>query len=181
MDRQPTLEGEKVLLRPLAADDWDATFTIASDPAVWEQHPIHDRWREDVFADFFADALAKGGALAVIDRAKGTIIGSTRFQDHDPEEGGSVEIGYTFLSPRYWGKGFNREMKRLMLAHAFQFVARVDFKVGETNYRSRIALENIGATRTTRTDLGQYQGKRVLHVIYAITAEEFLAGSLASG
>jgi RimJ/RimL family protein N-acetyltransferase len=181
MDRQPTLEGERVLLRPLKPEDWDALYGIARDPAVWEQHPMHDRWREDVFRAFFEDALAKGGALAAIDRAKGAIIGSSRFQDYDPEEGGSVEIGWTFLAPRCWGKGYNPEMKRLMLAHAFRHVNIVRFRVGDTNWRSRIALEKIGAVRTRETELDLYLGKRVLHLVYAISAEQFPAGPLDSG
>lgn len=181
MDRQPTLEGERVLLRPLRPEDWAALYDVARDPAVWEQHPMHDRWREDVFRAFFDDALAKGGALAAIDRAKDTIIGSSRFQDHDREEGGSVEIGWTFLSPRYWGKGYNAEMKQLMLAHAFRHVGTVRFRVGDTNWRSRIALEKIGARRTRETELDRYHGKRVLHLVYAITAEEFATGPLGGG
>lgn len=186
MDRQPVLEGERLLLRPLAPDDWDALFAIAADPAVWEQHPMHDRWREEVFRTFFDDALAKGGALAAIDRRDGSVVGTSRFQtllapEDDPEEQHSVEIGWTFLAPRLWGKGINREMKRLMLEHAFRFVERVDFRVGETNWRSRIAMENIGAERTRRTDLSSYEGKRALHVIYAITRESFAGGPLMSG
>ena len=140
---------------------------------------MHDRWREDVFREFFEDALAKEGALAVMDNAKDRIIGSSRFQAYDAEEGGSVEIGWTFLDPAYWGKGHNHEMKRAMLTHAFQFVARVDFRVGETNYRSRLALENIGAEQTRRTELMRYDGKRVLHIVYEITRESFAAGPLA--
>lgn len=180
LDRQPTLEGERVRLRPLEESDWDALFAIARDPGVWEQHPMHDRWREDVFRAFFDDALAKGGALAVIDTRLGDVIGSTRFQAYDPEDGGSVEIGWTFLARKFWGKGINPEMKRLMLQHVFQSVERVDFRVGETNYRSRIALENIGAERTDRTELSRYDGKRVLHLVYAITWEGFESGPLAA-
>ncbi len=141
---------------------------------------MHDRWREDVFREFFDDALAKGGALAVIDRAKDRIIGSSRFQAYDEEGGGSVEIGWTFLDPAYWGKGHNHEMKSAMLAHAFKFVARVDFRVGETNYRSRQALENIGAERTSRSELMRYDGKRVLHIVYEITRDGFATGLLCS-
>ena len=182
MDRQPTLQGERLLLRPLTADDWSALYGVARDPQVWEQHPIHDRWDEQVFRAFFEDALAKGGALAVVDTrandGEGAVIGSSRFQAYDPEDGGSVEIGWTFLAPRYWGKGVNREMKRLMLEHAFRYVERVDFRVGETNYRSRIALENIGAVRTRRTELDQYRGKRVLHIYYEIAKDEFATGPL---
>ena len=180
MDRQPVLEGERLLLRPLEPSDWEALYAIASDPQVWEQHPMHDRWREDVFRAFFDDALAKGGALAVIDKSSDAIIGSSRFQQYEPEDGGSVEIGWTFLAPRYWGKGINHEMKRLMLAHAFQFVEWVDFRVGETNWRSRQALENIGAERTRRTELSRYDGKRVIHIVYEITRNSFATGPLAS-
>jgi hypothetical protein len=56
-DVQPHLIGEFVELRPLRADDWDALFAVASDPLIWEQHPSHDRWREDVFRQFFAKAV----------------------------------------------------------------------------------------------------------------------------
>ncbi len=139
---------------------------------------MHDRWREDVFRVFFEDALAQGGALAIVEKAKDQIIGSSRFQAYDEDEGGSVEIGWTFVATRYWGKGINPAVKRLMLQHAFGSVARVDFRVGETNYRSRIALENIGAERTDRTELTRYDGKRLLHVVYAITRDGFECGPL---
>lgn len=139
---------------------------------------MHDRWRDDVFREFFDDALAKGGALAIIDKRNGEIIGSSRYQAFDEEDGGSVEIGWTFFARKCWGKGINPAVKRLMLAHAFETVTRVDFRVGETNYRSRIALENIGAERTSRTELAQYQGKRVLHIVYEITRDSFEAGPL---
>jgi len=181
MDRQPTLETERLLLRPLESGDWNGLFAIASNAHVWEQHPMHDRWRADVFREFFDDALAKGGALAVIDKAKERIIGSSRFQAFEEEDGGSVEIGWTFLDPFYWGKGHNHEMKRAMLSHAFKTVSRVDFRVGETNYRSREALENIGAVRTRQTELMRFDHKRVLHIVYEITRENFAAGPLGGG
>ncbi len=179
MNRQPTLEDERVLIRPLAHEDWDALFAIASDPAIWEQHPMHDRWHKDVFCDFFEDALGKGGALAIIDKRNDEIIGSSRFQSYDEEDGGSVEIGWTFFARKCWGKGINPSVKRLMLAHAFKTVDRVDFRVGETNYRSRIALENIGAVRTRRTELDRYQGRRVVHIVYEITQDAFREGPLS--
>ncbi|HBM72526.1 MAG TPA: N-acetyltransferase, partial [Erythrobacter sp.] len=77
-----------------------------------------------------------------------------------------------------WGKGYNPEMKRAMLAHAFASVALVEFRVGDTNYRSRNALEAIGAQRTTRYELEKYQGKRVIHLVYEIDREAFTGGPL---
>src|SRR5688572_13078304 len=128
MDRQPVLEGERLLLRPLSEADWPALFAVASDRELWAVHPAHDRWQEPVFREVFDDAMAQGGALAIVDRESGTVIGSSRFQDYDPADGGSVEIGWTFIDRAYWGRGYNAELKRLMLEHALASVARVVFR-----------------------------------------------------
>jgi RimJ/RimL family protein N-acetyltransferase len=179
MNRQPVLEGDRLLLRPLVPEDWDALFGVASDRRIWEIHPAHDRWQEPVFRSFFADALANRGAVAVIDKAAGQIIGSSRWQGYDPAEGGSVEIGWTFLAPSHWGGNYNRELKRLMLAHAFQYVGRVVFHIGETNLRSRKAMEKIGGRLTDVQEIKHLGGRDVVHAIYEITAKSFAEGPLA--
>lgn len=178
MDRQPTLAGERLLLRPLRAEDWDALWAVAADREIWALHPAHDRWREPVFRAFFADALDKGGALLVLDKASGQAIGSSRFQAYDPAGGGSVEIGWTFLARDHWGSGANAEMKRLMLTHAFRFVERVVFRVGETNVISRKAMEKIGAQLTDRRETSMMAGEPVEHVVYEITRDAFARGPL---
>ena len=179
MDRQPTLEGERLLLRPLRVDDWDALFAVASDPLIWEVHPAHDRWQEPVFRAYFDDALEQGGALAVIARDSGAIVGSSRFQNYSAENGGTVEIGWTFLARSRWGGPYNAEMKRLMLAHALQSVERVEFRVGESNWRSRGAMEKIGGRLTDRVDITQLPAGPARHVIYEIDRASFAKGPLS--
>lgn len=132
-----------------------------------------------MFRTFFDDALAQGGALAMIETASGRMIGSSRFQAHDPANGGSVEIGWTFLSREYWGGGFNAEMKRLMLAHALDNVARVDFRAGEDNWRSRKAMEKIGGHLTDRTQTVDVEGQRIVHLVFEVTRDSFAQGPLA--
>lgn len=180
MDRQPVLAGERLLLRPLQPDDWAELYAVASDPQIWELHPAHDRWQEPVFRAFFSDALAGGGAMAVIDRASGAIIGSSRWQAHDPADGGSVEIGWTFLARSHWGRIYNTELKQLMLAHALRWVERVQFRVGEHNRRSRGAMERIGG-RLTDLDGGVVETASgpARHVVYEITRDSFATGPLA--
>ena len=181
MDRQPTLEGERLLLRSLREEDWDGLYAVAADPLVWELHPGHDRWQEPVFRAFFADALAQRGALAVIDKQSGAIVGSSRIQAYQPEDGGSCEIGWTFLARSHWGGAYNREMKRLMLAHALGEVERVHFIVGEHNHRSRRAMEKIGG-RLDREweEVRAMAGGPVRHVRYVIDRAGFAAGPLNS-
>jgi RimJ/RimL family protein N-acetyltransferase len=143
-DLQPNLHGELVELRPLRREDWDDLLAVASDPLIWEQHPESDRYKEEVFKVFFREALESGGAFVVVDNRSREIIGSTRFYGHDPEKS-EIEVGWTFLARKYWGGRYNREMKELMLTHAFQFVKSVVFFVGEHNVRSQRTMEKIGA------------------------------------
>jgi len=146
-DLQPHLKGELIELRPLAPEDWHELFAVASDPLIWAQHPECDRYKEEVFKSFFKDALESGGAFVVIDTKNKRIIGSTRFHGYKPEKS-EIEIGWTFLAQKYWGGRYNREMKQLMLAHAFKFVENVVFFVGENNIRSQRATEKIGAVKS---------------------------------
>ena len=145
-DLQPHLKGELIELRPLTSAEWQDLFAVASDPLIWEQHPESDRYKEDVFKIFFSEALESGGAFAIIDKKNQQIIGSTRFYGYDPEKS-EIEIGWTFLARKYWGGRYNRELKQLMLDHAFKFVENVIFYVGENNIRSQKATEKIGAVK----------------------------------
>jgi len=153
-DLQPVLEGDLLRLRPLGPDDWDELYAVASDPLIWEQHPISDRYQEKVFRGFFREALDSGGALLAIDRKDGRIIGSSRFHGHDQEKR-EIEIGWTFLARSHWGGVYNGEMKQLMLRHAFRFVKSVIFLVGPRNLRSQKAVLKTGAVRAgSRIDAG---------------------------
>jgi N-acetyltransferase len=166
-DLQPHLKGELLELRPLATDDWDELFAVASDPLIWEQHPERDRYTENVFRTFFKEALESGGAFVIIDRQTQHIIGSTRFYGYDPEKS-EIEIGWTFLARKYWGGRFNAEMKRLLLNHAFKFVESIVFFVGEDNVRSQKAMEKVGAIKVgtaTRTYGNHPAARNVKYVI----------------
>ena len=175
-DLQPVLRGELLELRPLRAEDYAELYAAASDPLVWEQHPAADRHREEVFREFFREALESGGALAAVDRRDGRIVGSSRFHGYDEAEG-EIEIGWTFLARSHWGGAYNGEMKRLMLRHAFRFVGRVVFLVGPRNLRSQRAVEKIGGVRAgSRADA---YGRESL--VYELTASAFARGPLAEG
>jgi N-acetyltransferase len=145
-DMQPTLSDATVRLRPLQPVDFDALFAVASDPLIWEQHPARNRHEPAVFAAFFAEAIASGGALVIEDATTGAIIGSSRYFEPDVTDD-RVEIGWTFLSRAYWGRATNASVKRLMLRHALSTFGTVRFRVGPGNIRSQRAVELIGGER----------------------------------
>jgi RimJ/RimL family protein N-acetyltransferase len=139
---QPTLKGAFLSLRPLAEEDFEHLYAAASDPLIWEQHPSK-RYLREVFADFFADSLTSGGTLVAVDASTGEVIGTSRYNGYN-EVKSEIEIGWSFLKRVYWGGQHNREMKNLMLNHAFQFVENVIFVVDSNNLRSQKAVQKIG-------------------------------------
>jgi RimJ/RimL family protein N-acetyltransferase len=143
MNLQPTLEGDLIILRPLRENDFEALYEVAKDPLIWEQHPENNRHEKKVFEKYFLESLESGGSLIVIDSKNNKVIGSSRYNGYsaDKEE---VEIGWTFLARSYWGGTYNKEMKQLMLEHAFKYVNNVIFLVGIHNIRSKQAVIKIG-------------------------------------
>lgn len=167
-DLQPVLKGDLLELRPLRAADYHDLYAVAADSRIWEQHPLKDRYNEDVFKEFFREALESGGALIAIDTQDGQVIGSSRFHGYDREKR-EIEIGWTFLARSHWGGVYNGEMKQLMLRHAFKSVDSVIFLVGPQNFRSQRAMGKIGAVRVgTGLDAGGRDS-----YVFQITAAAF--------
>lgn len=172
MELQPRhLSDDLVRLDPLTPEHREVLFTLASDPAVWEQHPIQDRWKPEVFQKFWDGAIQSGTAFALVDRTSGKVIGSSRYHDFEPERS-RICIGYTFLARSHWGGGWNPRFKGLLLDHAFRWMETVAFHIGENNRRSRIAVERLGA---------QLEGATVIHdlphVVYALHKSAWIGRS----
>ena len=167
-DAQPTLVGETISLRPLSAEDFEPLYAVASDPLIWADHPEPVRYQRPVFERFFDSALTSRSALVVTDKVSGEVAGSSRYYDWDPTVR-EVAIGYTFLARSRWGGATNREMKRLMLEHAFRWAGVVWFHVGMHNLRSRRAMEKIGGVRA-RDERRELNGIVHDYVVYRIDA-----------
>lgn len=164
---QTPLENDKALLLPLQDSDFEALYAVASDPAVWAQHPNKDRWQREVFANFFDGAMKSGGAFRIIDKATGEVAGSSRFYDYDEAEN-TILIGYTFYGTRFWGKGLNPSVKKLMLDYIFQFVDKVQFHIGSHNFRSQIAITRLGAEKVGELEVAYYGEPSKLNFVYEL-------------
>lgn len=143
---QPTLSNELVQLKPIQKEDFDALYKVASDKLLWEQHPNNDRFKKELFEDFFQKALESKGAFTIFDNKTNEVIGSSRFYQLD-ENTKTIVIGYTFIDRKLWGTSYNTSVKLLMMNYAFQFVDNIQFHVGETNFRSQKAVEKLGGIK----------------------------------
>lgn len=157
---QPTLEGRLLRLRPLALDDFEDLYKASSDPLIWDQHP-YPRYEQEAFKEFFQYAIESKGSLVIIDNSSKEIIGTSRYYNLTDQH---VYIGYTFLTRSHWGGVFNRELKSLMLNHAFKKFDKVFFDIGVDNMRSCRAIEKIGGQFVKNQELkGKPYTLYVLH------------------
>lgn len=164
---QPTLENEFVKIEPLKESDFETLYAVASDPLIWEQHPNKDRYKREVFENFFKGAIESGGAFLVFDNKTNKPIGSSRFYDYNPTNK-SILIGYTFFARSHWGSTYNPALKSLMIDYAFQFVNAVIFHIGAVNIRSQKAIERLGAVKVAELEVEYYGEPSKLNFVYEI-------------
>jgi RimJ/RimL family protein N-acetyltransferase len=93
------------------------------------------------------------------------------------DEGRQVlEIGGTYYRPHLRGTGFNRRIKDMMLARAFDCgIRRVEFRVDIRNERSQAAMKKLGAVRegVLRADRITWTGHVRDTVLFAILKDEW--------
>lgn len=172
MNIQPFLENDLVQLIPLKTEDFEDLYQVASDPLVWEQHPNKDRYKRDVFQNYFDGAIDSKGAFKILDAKTKQIIGCTRFYDLNEQEN-SILIGYTFYGRQYWGSSYNPSVKKLMLGYIFQFVNQVFFHVGAQNIRSQKAVERLGAAKVREINVAYHGEPEKLNFEYVIRKENW--------
>ncbi|HDR9022313.1 GNAT family N-acetyltransferase [Burkholderia vietnamiensis] len=147
---QPTLTGEHIVLRPLAASDRQALLDAAADGELWNLKVtvVPDERTVDAYLDTALQGRAAGTVMpfAIVERASGRVIGSTRFWKID-RNNRKLEIGHTWLSASAQRTRANTEAKGLLLAYAFDTLqcVRVQFTTDELNEKSRAAILRLGA------------------------------------
>ena len=177
-----SLDGHLIQLQKLAPLHLNELEKIAADPIIW-QYLLTKGWQHDAFWTWAIESLEeqkKGKAFifVVMDNQNGRIVGTTRFQNIEPQHN-KTDIGWTWYAPSVWGCGFNFEAKSLMFTHAFETwrVHRVGFKVDECNLRSQRALEKVGTHREgyIRKHLIRPDGSIRNSFLYGLTDEDWFS------
>lgn len=154
MDARPvTLIGEVVRLEPLKQEHAEGLYAVAQDPHIWRYLPADPSGSLEDMRSWIAAALAeqeRGSQvpLAILERASGQPIGSTRYTNISPRDRG-LEIGGTWLATQVQRTAVNTECKYLLLRHAFAELGavRVQLKTDARNDISQRAIERLGAVR----------------------------------
>ena len=174
------LEGSLVRLEPLAPEHLAGLIDIGLEADIWRWMPIPIQTPGEMRAwlDTSLEAADGGSEMpfATIVRDTDKLVGSTRYMNIEPRHR-RLEIGYTWINPRWQRSAVNSEAKLLMLRHAFDTLGalRVEFKTDSLNERSRAALAGIGATEegTMRNHMVTQSGRRRHSVYFSIIEEEW--------
>jgi len=147
-----TLEGAYVRLEPLRSEHAPMLWEIAKDhlQELFQWIPYRLESLED-FREFnrhVLDEQQRGLTVpfATFERSSRQIAGTTRFMNMDLANR-KVEIGSTWIAPRWQRTVVNTEAKYLMMRHAFETwgCLRVELKTDSRIQRSREAILRLGA------------------------------------
>ena len=168
----PTLETERLILRPFCDEDADLYCELLQDPDVVRfigdrQTPSQeDCWR--AVAGWLGHWMLRGyGPWAVTDRANGVFMGRTGI--HFPATWPGPELGYTLGKP-FWGQGYATEAARAARDWAF---AERDFPelislIDPLNIASIAVATRVGETLRGESILREHKLLR-----YAVTRDEW--------
>ena len=175
------LENDKVLLRPLTAEDFDhlKTFSLL-EPNLWKYSLIPADGLENL--KNYMNLALKGRQeenaypFIVFDKTKDQYAGTTRFYDMQSYHK-TTQLGYTWYGKDFQGTGLNKNCKFLMLQFAFESmeVERVEFRADAKNDRSIAAMKSIGCEKEgiLRSNCISPSGRRD-SIIFSILRTEWL-------
>lgn len=185
------LTGQHVLLEPLTLDHAPALAAACSGPRdtyAFTFVPDGLESTEQFIRELLLEqALDRVMAFATIRLADGEVVGTTRFLNIEhwswPEGSGnarlvdSCEVGGTWLAANAQRTAINTEQKYLMFTHAFETwgVHRLQLRTDERNWRSRNAIERVGAKfeGVLRSDRPASDGTIRSTASFSIVAEEW--------
>ena len=177
-----TLTGSVVRLEPIRYQHAELFWEVAKNDLddIFRWIPYRMQTRED-FQQLVAKALqeqerGESVVFTTVESGSGRVIGSTRFMNID-RNNRRVEIGSTWIAPRWQRTAVNTEAKFLMLRHAFEVWGcfRVELKTDALNEKSRNAILRLGAKEegTLRRHVVTWTGRVRDSVYFSILDSEW--------
>jgi N-acetyltransferase len=175
------LETNKVILRPLAEDDYDTILDIArQDDDMWYYFSFNLGDKEQL-KNWMAIAFREKKAeirrpFIIIEKSTGLVAGSSSMGNisyHDRR----LEIGWSWLGTTFRSTGINRHAKYCMMKYAFDELdfERVEFKTDVQNARARKGLQNVGGVEEgiLRSHMQMWNNRRRTSIYYSVLKDEW--------
>tara|TARA_R110002050_G_scaffold101483_7_gene209749 strand:+ start:465 stop:1049 length:585 start_codon:yes stop_codon:yes gene_type:complete len=146
-----TMSTNKITLQPLSIEHLNAFYQAGAFPDLWKWSLPNQCTSKAQAKAWLVQSLEKVEqgehvVFSIFDNQSGELVGSTRYCEISPENR-TLEIGFTFITPKYQRTYVNTHVKYCLLNHGFEVLnaIRVQFKTHEKNTKSRNAISRLGA------------------------------------
>lgn len=176
------IETERLILRRFTYDDWQDLYEYLSQDEVVKYEP-YDVYSEEACKQEAMRRSKDDAFYAVCLKEKSKVIGNIYFQQQEPKEFMTWEIGYVFNS-LYHKKGYATEACKGILKHSFEQMGahRIIAMCNHENTASwklleRIPMRREGYFKKAAFFKKTHDGEPIWHDAYqyAILAEEYFA------
>jgi len=175
------LETDKVILRPIAEDDYDFFLDLGKKDFDMWYYFTYNLGDEEQLKNWMAMAFAdkKAGTrrpFTIIEKATGKIAGSSSMGNISYYDR-RLEIGWSWLGTDFRSTGINRHAKYSMMKYAFDVLRfeRVEFKTDLLNARARKGLQNVGGQEEgiLRSHMTMWNNRRRTSIYYSVLKDEW--------
>lgn len=142
------LHGKTLRLEPLNETHFDGLAARVADAGelIFKNSPLGPSFEHYFAAAMKARTPNAHMPFVLVNKSDNATIGMSRLFDIEPENA-SLEIGFTWYHPDFWGGVTNPDAKLTFMTHIFEELGfnRVQLKTDERNAHSRAAMTKMGA------------------------------------
>ena len=173
----PTLETERLLLRPFRDDDLADYFAMEDSPEVRAGLGTSDEFRKpDAFLKMAAWLgqweLRGTGHWALEEKDSGQFVGSAGLNRPERHNWPGVEVGWT-LHPSQWGRGYATEAGAAAVRYGFEELGeeRLFSCIVPDNHRSQAVARRLGFELIEERVISFFPEEPEVHGIWALDAD----------
>jgi [ribosomal protein S5]-alanine N-acetyltransferase len=174
------METERLIIRKFKNDDWKDLYEYLSQESVVKYEP-YDVYSEAASKQEAVNRSKNDAFWAVCLKENNKLIGNVYFEQQEPKDFLTWEIGYVF-NPLYYGKGYATEASKRILQYGFEQLGahRIIARCNPENSASWKLLERLSLRQEGHFKKPAYfkktiDGKAIWHDAYqyAIIEEEW--------
>ncbi|RSI77105.1 GNAT family N-acetyltransferase [Streptococcus oralis] len=178
--KYPTIETERLLLRPVTLDDAEAMFEYASDREntryTFPTNQSLEETKNNIAQFYLANPLGRWGIEL---KSNGQFIGTIDLHKIDPILK-KAAIGY-IINKKYWNQGLTTEANRAVIELAFEKIGmnKLSALHDKDNPASGKVMEKSGMRFSHEEPYARMDnkepGRMITRVYYVLTKEDYFA------
>ena len=144
------LEGDRVTLRPIEADDIEFVQRCMNDPRIWRpalgSNPMNREESEEFFANVLSDPDGVKCLVCADEEPAGLVsLSESYYGPGETSRARSAELDY-WIAPEHHGNGYGSAATERIIRYAFEDrnLRRIVSRPGSFNDASQALLESLG-------------------------------------